>query len=110
MQQGRSIGKKVLGLRVIYRLQDGSSCSLRQSIYRNLPFILPLSFAIIPFLGWLFSLFLLLALSSLELYLICKIDSGHRLGDVMADTTVITNDPHRAEQNKESWFKPEKSA
>ena len=105
IQGGQSVGKRFLGFRVI-SLKDGSPCSLRQSIYRNLPFIIPLSFAVIPFWGWVFSLLLLVPLGILELYLIFGLDSGHRLGDVMADTTVIANDPQAAKmtKSKESWF------
>ena len=105
MQGGQSVGKRFLGLRVI-SLKDGSSCSLQQSIYRNLPFIIPLSFAIVPLWGWIFCLLLLVPLCALELYLIFTLDSGHRLGDVMADTSVIGNDPQRADaiKSRESWF------
>ena len=110
IQGGQSVGKRFLGFRVI-SLKDGRYCSLRQSVYRNLPFIIPLSFAIIPFWGWIFSLLLMAPLCALELYIIFKLDSGHRLGDVMADTTVIANDPHGADlsKRKESWFKVEGS-
>ena len=105
IQGGQSVGKRFFGFRVI-SLKDGAPCNLRQSIYRNLPFIIPLSFAIIPFWGWMFCLLLLLPLSVLELYLIFTLDSGHRLGDVIADTTVIGNDPHGVNQEKlkQSWF------
>lgn len=110
IQEGQSIGKKFLGFRVI-SLKDGYSCSLRQSVYRNLPFIIPTAFFIIPFWGWIFSLLLLVPLCILELYLIFKLDSGHRLGDVMADTTVIGNDPQRANmtKGKKSWFEVDNS-
>ena len=88
IQQGRSVGKKFLGFRVI-SLKDGSPCSLRQSVYRNLPFTVPLVFAIIPFWGWVFALITLAPLGLLELYLMFSLDSGHRLGDVMADTRIV---------------------
>ena len=105
IQGGQSVGKRFLGFRVI-SLKDGSPCSLKQSIYRNLPFVIPLAFAIIPFWGWAFSLLLLAPLCLLELYLIFGLDSGHRLGDVMADTTVMGNASHGSElaKSKESWF------
>lgn len=91
IQGGRSIGKKFLGFKVI-SLQEGNSCRLQQSIYRNLPFIVPAVFAIIPIWGWIFSLLILVPLSVLELYLIVTLGSGHRLGDVMADTAVVKDD------------------
>ena len=91
IQGGQSIGKKFLGFRVV-SLQDKKACRLQQSIYRNLPFMIPTIFAIIPIWGWIFSLLILVPFSILELYLIVTLSSGHRLGDVMADTTVIRDD------------------
>ncbi|MCY4644135.1 MAG: RDD family protein [Bacteriovoracales bacterium] len=106
IQGGQSVGKRFLGFRVI-SLKDGLPCSLRQSVYRNLPFTIPLFFAIIPFWGGMFCLLLLIPLCALEFYLIFTLDSGHRLGDVIADTTVIGNDPQGAGQEKlrQSWFR-----
>ncbi len=47
----------------------------------------------------------------MEVYLLFKLDSGHRLGDVMADTTVIANDPNRVntKKSKDGWFENEKN-
>lgn len=105
LQNGQSIGKKLIGFNVV-SLEDGTPCSLKQSCVRNLPFIIPLFFAIFPLWGWLFGFILGLPLIALEIYLLLKLDSGHRLGDVMADTTVIANDPEGMKISKkhESWF------
>lgn len=105
IQDGQSVGKKFMGFFVI-SLEDGKPCSLKQSIIRNLPFIIPTACAIFPIWGWIVSIFLGGPLILLEIYLLFKLDSGHRLGDVMADTTVIANDPQRNDlkKNKESWF------
>lgn len=105
LYNGQSAGKKLMGFAVI-SLEDGKPCSLKQSAIRNLPFIIPLSIALIPFWGWIISSLLLVPLVFLEIYLLFKLDSTHRLGDVMADTTVIANDPNRVDlrKNKESWF------
>lgn len=109
LQGGQSVGKKLLGFQVV-SLKDGTPCSLKQSIIRNLPFLIPTGFAIIPFWGWIFSI-IFLNLVLIEIYLLFKIDSAHRLGDVMADTTVIADDPNRADlkKNKESWFDSQKN-
>ena len=109
MQGGQSVGKKFMGMKVI-SLEDGSPCSLKQSFKRNLPFIVPLSCTIVPVIGWLFAAFLGLALISLELILLFKLDSGHRLGDVMADTSVVTSDYDMVKTAKEDseWFSPKK--
>ena len=109
LQGGQSVGKKLLGFQVV-SLKDGTPCSLKQSIIRNLPFIIPTFFAVIPFWGWIFSI-IFLNLILIEIYLLFKVDSAHRLGDVMADTTVIANDPNRADLKKknDSWFDGQKN-
>lgn len=106
MYGGQSVGKKLMGFSVI-SLEDGKPCSTKQSLIRNLPIIIPLGFAIIPPWGFIFCTILFIPLVLLETYLLFRLDSGHRLGDVMADTTVIGNDPTRVDIRKaqESWFK-----
>jgi uncharacterized RDD family membrane protein YckC len=110
MQNGQSVGKKFVGMAVV-SLQDGTPCSLKQSIIRNLPISIPLLFAIIPFWGWLFTLFIGVPLILFETYLLFKLDSGHRLGDVMADTTVMAKDQGEeiTKKSKNSWFEDEAS-
>lgn len=105
LSEGQSVGKKLMGLAVI-SLEDGSVCSLKQSVIRNLPLVIPMGFALIPLWGWIFSSILAIPLILLEVYLLFKLDSGHRLGDVMADTSVIANDPDRVDIRKaqQSWF------
>jgi len=107
LQGGQSVGKKFVGFQVV-SLEDGKPCSLKQSIIRNLPFLVPLILAIVPIWGWVISIVMTAIFVPFELYLLFKLDSGHRLGDVMADTTVIANDIHRADirKNKQSWFEP----
>ncbi len=105
LQNGQSVGKKMIGFQVM-SLEDGSPCSVKQSFVRNLPIIIPLFFAMIPFWGWFFTLLLGSPFIGLEIYLIYKLDSGHRLGDVMADTTVMANDDTltQIKNRKSSWF------
>ena len=106
LQGGQSIGKKFIGFSVI-SLEDGGQCTVKQSVIRNLPFLLPLVLAIFPFWGWVMSFILLVPLVCLELYLLFKLDSGHRLGDVMADTSVMGQDGGATTQisrHRESWF------
>lgn len=109
LQNGQSVGKKFMGFAVI-SLEDGKPCSLKQSIIRNLPFLIPIFFAIIPFWGWIFALLLGVPLLILEIYLLHKLDSGHRLGDVMADTSVMANDgtAEQIKKRKDSWFDPDR--
>ncbi|MBC75242.1 MAG: hypothetical protein CME64_04435 [Halobacteriovoraceae bacterium] len=105
LYDGQSVGKRLMGFAVI-SLEDGTPCSLKQSLIRNLPIIVPLAFAIIPLWGWIFCSILAIPLILLEVYLLFKLDSGHRLGDVMADTSVIANDPNRVDLRKaqQGWF------
>ena len=109
--EGQSVGKKVIGFSVI-SLEDGKPCSLKQSVIRNLPIVLPLGFAIIPLWGWFICAILSVPLIFLELYLLFKLDSAHRLGDVMADTSVIANDQNRADirKPKNTWFEKDSAA
>jgi uncharacterized RDD family membrane protein YckC len=101
---GQSIGKKVIGFKVV-SLEDGRPCGMRQSLVRNLPILLPMGFALVPFWGWILCVMLSVPLVFLELYFLFKLDSAHRLGDVMADTTVIGNDSQRLDlRRRQSWF------
>ena len=103
---GQSVGKRFMGF-AVKSLEDGSPCSYRQSIVRNLPFTLPLLIAIImPIIGWILGAILAVVLIGFELYLLYNLDSGHRLGDVMADTSVMANDDNfeGIKNRKTSWF------
>jgi len=106
IQNGQSVGKKIMGFRVVY-MDDGTPCNHKQSFIRNLPITVPLFFSIIPIWGWMFSVLLAIPLIGLEIYLIYNLHSGHRLGDVIAETTVIAQDqdPIKAHKIKKAgWF------
>lgn len=106
MSNGQSLGKKFMGF-AVKSLDDGSACSYRQSLIRNLPFSLPLAIAVVfPIIGWILGAILAFALIGFELYLLYNLDSGHRLGDVMADTSVMANDDTltSVKNRKTSWF------
>ena len=84
---GQSIGKRILGLCVVED-QFGAPATLKQSALRNIAF-----FIAIPFAGslifWFVFLLVTVPLVFLELYLILSLDSGVRLGDVLANTLVV---------------------
>lgn len=105
LKDGKSFGKKFMGF-AVKSLEDGSPCSIKQSCIRNLPFSIPLFFAVIPFWGWILAILIGIALIGLEIYLLYNLDSGHRLGDVMADTSVMANDDNFAglKHQKTEWF------
>ena len=90
---GESIGKKTLGIRVI-DLEEGTPCSTRQSFVRNIPLLTPFLFSFLGDWGWIITMISLIPLTLLEVYLVLKLDSFHRVGDILAQTTVIGNDPH----------------
>ena len=108
--QGQSAGKFIVGFNVI-SLEDGNPCSIKQSFIRNLPFIIPLAIFIFPIFGWIIGAILVLPLLILETYLLITLDSGHRLGDVMADTTVMGHDQQGdiLRKRKDSWFENEQT-
>jgi uncharacterized RDD family membrane protein YckC len=105
LYDGQSIGKRFMGFGVV-SLIDGSPCSAWQSFIRNLPFTLPLGFLVFPFWGWFIAGVFALPLAAMEVYFLFRGDTAHRLGDIMADTTVIANDGTRLDlrKSKGSWF------
>ena len=86
--RGQSIGKKILGLQV-YNTAEKHPAHLRDSMIRNTPVGVATFFAIIPIWGWLILGIVGIPLVMMEIYLMVTVESGHRLGDVMADTEVI---------------------
>jgi uncharacterized RDD family membrane protein YckC len=104
LQSGQSVGKKLMGFNVI-SIDDGQYCTIKQSLIRNLPLSLPLFFAVIPIWGWIIWILAGSFFIVMELYLLLKLDSGNRLGDVMADTTVnAINGPDKEKAPASSWF------
>lgn len=105
LYDGQSVGKRFMGFGVV-SLIDGSPCTTWQSFIRNLPFTVPLFFLVFPFWGWIFSAVFALPLVLMEIYFLFKKNSAHRLGDIMADTTVIANDGTRLDlrKTKNQWF------
>lgn len=86
---GRSLGKKMIGLKVI-NLKTGLPCNFRDSILRNIPIgIIPLFIFFIPFLGLILLFSVGLVVLLFESYLIYTDDGGIRIGDIFADTQVV---------------------
>lgn len=81
---GKSIGKKLAGLRVI-SLKDNSSCSIRESLLRNLTFAAGAALCKIPFAGWAF----LALVIAFELVVMIGSKDSMRFGDEIAKTVVI---------------------
>lgn len=85
---GQSLGKKILGLRVI--TSEGEACGLRESILRNLIFGVGVLLWMVPILGWA----LLGAAIAVEFLVLMGSKKGKRLGDEFADTAVVYEAGH----------------
>ncbi|MDI6801726.1 MAG: RDD family protein [Thermodesulfovibrionales bacterium] len=81
---GRSMGKKVLRLKMV-SLSDKASSPFRDSILRNSTIAVAFLLYKIPLIGWLPGLIVLV----LEVLLMLGNKEGMRLGDDMANTMVI---------------------
>lgn len=93
--EGQSVGKKVLGLKVVSTMRKAPA-SFRDSAIRNAPVGVATFFSIIPIWGWLILAVLGIPLMIMEVYLMITVDTGHRLGDVMGDTEVVNAEPSKA--------------
>ncbi len=81
---GRSIGKKIIRLKVI-SVPGESSGTFRDSMIRNITLAAPLLLYKIPLFGWIF----LVTALALEFLLMLGNEEGMRLGDDLAHTKVI---------------------
>lgn len=94
--QSQSFGKRVMRLQTVSRVRQGvdglrKPVTLKEAIYRNAPVGVATFFALIPFWGWMIMVLIGIPLMLMEVYLMLSVDSGHRLGDVIGDTEVISS-------------------
>jgi uncharacterized RDD family membrane protein YckC len=94
--QSQSVGKKLLKLQAVSRVRRDANglrepTNLRESVYRNAPVGVATFFALIPVWGWLILFLIGVPLMVMEIYLMLSVETGHRLGDVMGDTEVISS-------------------
>ena len=81
---GRSIGKRLIGLQTV--LPDRrEAAGFRESIIRNLPFVVAQAAFAVPYVGWLVSAVIIV----FEAVLILGNEQGRRLGDEVAGTQVL---------------------
>ena len=85
---GQSLGKKLLNMRAVV-LDTGENCDYILSIKRNLPFIIPMIFMVIPVVGWVIGGILWFAALVIEVVLVITDENGDRLGDKIAGTRVV---------------------
>lgn len=91
---GRSLGKRMAGLKVV-RASGGAPCGYRESVLRNVDLAMGLLFAVTPFLGWFFAAGVGGAVYGYELFLLWSDEEGLRIGDLLAETRVVTAEPPR---------------
>ncbi len=91
----RSIGKKLIGLRVVSSENRIPAATYRESIIRNVPLVVAYLFFLIPYAGW--------ALGPLVLGIECLVaigdEQGMRVGDMLARTYVATDAPDTAKSS-----------
>ncbi len=83
--QGRSPGKRLLGLRTVCRQGEGRSAGIRESTVRNLPLAAAYAASTVPLIGWLVGILL----CGVEAVLVAGSPEGTRLGDELAETRVV---------------------
>ncbi len=81
---GRSIGKKLIRIRVVSAV-TGASCTFRDSIIRNSTLAVGYILWFVPWIGWIF----IILTSALEFTLMLGSRDGTRLGDEFAKTAVL---------------------
>jgi len=97
LYDGRSVGKRIIGLRVVVLGNGATPCDLRRSIVRNAEFgILILLYVIIgwvPYIGKLVVGLSAIVLAVVETgVIITDAAGGARLGDRVAETMVVVED------------------
>ena len=104
--EGRSIGKYIIGLRVI-RDMDGEEATFTDSFIRNALFGLIVLFGVVPFLRWLLILSVGLLIVLFETYYVVATADGRRVGDLAAGTLVV-DVPRKQKEQEEKKTPPVK--
>lgn len=97
---GASPGKRTVGLLVLHREQR-RPITLKESTLRNLPFAIPAVLMLLP-AGPIFASAVGIPILLLETYFLLSDPQEIRLGDVFADTVVVTTRPRRRRRVAES--------
>lgn len=95
--RGRSIGKRLVGLKVVYYINDDKTadCGYKESALRNSPFaaayVLSGVLIFIPLLGWVLSFAVIAAILIFEGLVMLGSEDDMRLGDEIAKTRVLVD-------------------
>ncbi len=90
--EGQSLGKKIAGFKVI-DLETGNYCTAIQSILRNFILTIPFAFFLGGFIGAIIGFIMVFLIWGFEAYLVLTLGSFKRFGDIIANTSIIANDP-----------------
>lgn len=101
----RSIGKKLIGLRVVSLEDSGPESTYRDSIIRNVPLVLAYFLFLIPYVGWILGLLTLGA----ECLTAIGDKGGMRIGDMLARTQVVPEAQVQEEKKAALETRPEAS-
>jgi len=85
--EGRSIGKRILGLKVV-RL-DNMEMDISTSARRNLTLGLGSLIALVPIIGWILGVIIGAIMNIVEMLFVLMDSEGRRLGDKWAGTQVV---------------------
>ena len=88
MDGGRSVGKRLLGLRVV-QPKTGEVGTVRQSLMRNAHLALLYGLVFVPLLGLILVVVLGTFILAVEIYAIFNDEHGLRMGDLFAETIVV---------------------
>lgn len=89
MLDRRSIGKKLIGLRVVSSEGPRTAASWRESIIRNVPLVAAYFLFLIPYAGWVLGPLAL----GVEYLTALGDERGMRIGDLLARTYVVLEAP-----------------
>src|SRR5512147_344314 len=88
----RSVGKKLIGLRITASDEAAKEATYRESIIRNAPFAVAYLLFLIPFAGWVLGPVTV----GLECLAALGDERGMRVGDLLARTLVVPDAPASA--------------
>ena len=98
---GQSLGKKLLGLRVVLADENGRPASYRESIVRNITFVLVYILFLIPYLGWILGPIAL----AVEGLTAIGDGRGMRIGDMLAKTYTVQASAESGEEEASRGMK-----
>ncbi len=104
--EGQSIGKKLIGLRVVASEDSRPPAAYRESIIRNVIFVVAYLLFLIPYAGWVLGP---LAVGA-ECLAAIGDEQGMRIGDLLARTVVVQNESPAVRSRKAPAQQPDPSA